>query len=209
VITTAESNKLRDNVVTDVNANVALPSESARTISAEAAILFNKSIVARPLNSPEVCSIKVKNHDYRYRWVNRDGQGGRVYTQRKTMGFTNATLEDVEVLGGDVATKDGEIRAGDLILMKIQVDRYDAAIKYNMTKALTMTRTRGVMLEGASSDPMVDDAPRRVSVAEQPFTRGGKATPFIPENAEAIINESIKSGRVEKTRATNSELGKA
>lgn len=194
MITTAEGTKLGQNVVTDVNANVAIPAERSRAISPDAAILFNKSIIARPLNIPEVCSIKVKNLEYRYRWVNRDGQNGRVYMQRKSQGFINATTEDVEVLGGDVTAKDGEIRAGDLILMKIQADKYDAAMKYNMQKALTLARTRGVFLEGASSDVHVDDKPRRVSVAEEGFSRHG-ATPFIPENAEQIVNDSISSGR--------------
>jgi hypothetical protein len=208
VISTANSAKLAANVVTDVNANVLLPAETSRAISPDAAILFNKSVVARPLMTPEVCAIKVKNNDYRYRWVNRDGQNGRIYMQRKAQGFLNATVEDVELLGGDAEARDGEIRAGDLVLMKIQADRYDAAMKYNMIKAHTLARTRGVFLEGASSDVMANDNPRRVSVSEEPFSKKGLATPFIPDNAEQIINESIKSGRVEETRATNSKLGK-
>lgn len=207
MITTADATKLGASVVTDVNANVALPLERSRAISPEAAILFNKSVVARPLGVPDVCSIEVKNTEYRYRWVNRDGQNGRIYMQRKSQGFSNATTEDVKLLAGDVMAADGEIRAGDLILMKIQADLYDAAMKYNMQKALTMARTRGVHLEGASSDVMVDDKPRRVSVAEEGFSKHG-ATPFIPDNADAIIDESVKSGRVEKTRATNEKLGK-
>jgi hypothetical protein len=208
VITTADATKLGASVVTDVNANVALPLDQSRAISPEAAILFNKSVVARPLMTPEVCSLKVKNLEYRYRWVNRDGQNGRIYMQRKSQGFINATTEDVELLAGDVMARDGEIRAGDLILMKIQADLYDAAMKYNMQKALTMARTRGVHLEGASSDVMVDDKPRRVSVAEEGFSKHG-ATPFIPTNADQLINDSISSGRVDKTRATNEKLGKA
>lgn len=208
MISTAEGTKLGQNVVTDVNANVPLPVEKSRSISPDAALLFNKSIVARPLMTPEVCSIKVKNTEYRYRWVNRDGQNGRIFMQRKSQGFTLATTEDVELLGGDVMAKDGEIRAGDLVLMKIQAHLYDAAMKWNMQKALTMQRTRGVMLEGASSDVMVDDSPRRVSVSEEPFTKSGKATPFIPDNAEQIINDSVKSGRAEQARATNEKLGK-
>jgi hypothetical protein len=206
VLTTTEATKLGQNVATDVNANVALPPGPARHISPDAAILFNKAIVARPLMVPEVCSIQIKNLEYRYRWVNRDGQGGRIYMQRRAQGFINATTEDVGILGGDAQTKDGEIRAGDLILMKIRADIYDAAMKYNMQKADTMARTRGVQLEGASSDVYADDKPRRVSVSEEPFAKSGKATPFIPTNAEALINDSIQSGRVDKTRATMDEM---
>lgn len=202
MLTTDNGTKLGQEIVTDVNANVALPPGPARKISHEAALLFDKSIVARPLMVPEVCSIKVKNSEYRYRWVNRDGQGGRVYMQRKAQGFLNATLEDVELLGGDAQSKDGEIRAGDLVLMKIRADIYDSAMKYNMQKALTLSRMRGVHLEGASSNVFDDGKPQRVSVADEPFSRSGKAAAFIPSSAEAeaMINDSIKAGRNEEAR---------
>lgn len=207
MLSTANSSKLERQVVTDVNANVPIPAEQSRSVSPDAAILFNRSIVARPLMVPEVCSVKVKNLEYRYRWVNRDGQNGRVYMQRKAQGFTNATLQDVELLGGDVISKDGEIRAGDLILMKMQADVYDAAMKYNMQKAYAMARTRGVYMEGASADVMVDDKPRRVSVSEEPFSRQG-AEPFIPKSSEIerIVDESTKAGRRDETLRATEEL---
>lgn len=206
MITTQDSSKLENKIVTDVNANVPLPAKAAKSISADAAILFNKSVVARPLMTPEVCSVQVKNTEYRYRWVNRDGQGGRIYMQRRTQGFINATEEDVDILGGDAMAKDGEIRAGDLILMKIRADLYDAAMKYNMVKALQQANMRGVSLEGASADVFADDKPRRVSVSEEPFAKKGLATPFIPENPEAIINDSVASGRAEKARTAVAEF---
>ena len=202
MLTTHDGTKLGANIVTDVNAPVELPPSKPRTISQEAAILFDKSIVARPLMVPEVCSLRVKNTEYRYRWVNRDGQGGRMYTQRRAQGFINATLEDVEILGGDAQAKDGEIRAGDLVLMKIRADIYDAAMKWNMQKAVTQANMRGVHLEGASSDVNSDSKPTRVSVADEPFNRNGKAVAFIPSSAEAeaMINDSIKAGRAEEAR---------
>lgn len=204
MLTTETGTKLGQKVVTDVNANVTLPPAAPRQISQEAALLFDKSVVARPLMVPDVCSIKVKNTEYRYRWVNRDGQGGRIYMQRRAQGFINATTEDVEILGGDAQDKDGEIRAGDLVLMKIRADIYDAAMKYNMVKAMTLSRMRGVHLEGASSDVFSDDKPQRVSVADEPFTRSGKAAAFIPSSAEAeaMISDSIKAGRAEEARKT-------
>lgn len=206
MITTKDSAQAAANIVTDVNANVELPPAPARAISPEAALLFNKSIVAKPLVTPEVCSLQVKNTEYQYRWVNRDGQSGRVYMQRRAQGFINATNEDVAIMGGDAVAKDGEIRAGDLVLMKIRRDIYDAAIKWNMEKADRWARTRGVRLEGASSDVMADDKPRRVSISEEPFSRNGQAASFIPDNADALVNDSVKSGRVDKTRAVVDEL---
>ncbi len=202
MLTTHDGTKLGQSVVTDVNAPVALPASEPRKISREAALLFDKSIVARPLMVPEVCSLRVKNSEYQYRWVNRDGQGGRMYTQRRAQGFINATTEDVEILGGDAQSKDGEIRAGDLVLMKIRGDLYDAAIKWNMQKAVTQANMRGVHLEGASSDIHDDSKPQRVSVADEPFNRNGKAVAFIPSSAEAeaMISDSIKAGRADEAR---------
>lgn len=210
-LTTQDGIKRAANVVsdlgtTDVNANVSAGTSVEKFISPEAAILFNKAIVAKPLMVPEVCSIRVKNHEYRYRWVNRDGQGGRIYTQRRAQGFTNATNDDVEVQGGDVQAKDGEIRAGDLILMKIQADRYDAAIKANMTKAMVYGNARGFYTEGGSSDVMSDAVPSRKTISAEPGARTGLAKPFIPENADALVNDSISSGRVNETRAVIDEL---
>lgn len=201
-LTNADSTKLNETIISDVNANIPAGNPDAvRHISPEAAILFNKAIVARPLMVPEVCSLRIKNSDYRYRWVNRDGLGGRLYTQRKAQGFTNATNDDVDVLAGDASAKDGEIRAGDLILMKIQVERYDAAIKSNMVKANVLANARGMYMEGASSDVNSDVTPNRRTISADPGARTGMAAAFIPANADAIINESISSGRVEETRA--------
>ncbi len=205
-LTTNDGIKRAESVVSDVNANVEIPADNARKISPEAAILFNKAIVAKPLGIPQVCEVKVKNHEYRYRWVNRDGLGGRKYMERRAQGFVNATPDDVEILSADAAAKDGEIRAGDVILMKIRADLYDAAIKSNMVKANVLSNARGFYMEGGSSDPMSDSSPVRKTIAAEPGNRTGMATSFIPANADAIINDSINSGRVEETRATVDEL---
>lgn len=199
-LTNNDASKLAQNIVTDVNANVSSPSAPERVLSREAAILFNKSIVARPLMTPEVCSIRVKNTEYAYRWVNRSSRNGQFYMQRRAQGFINATADDVEILGGDAVADGGEITAGDLILMKIRQDLYDAAIKNNMEKAMVLSRARGMYLEGASHDVMSDNVAKRVSVAQEPFSKTGLAQPFIPGDPDAIVEDSIKSGRVEEAR---------
>jgi len=186
----------------DDNIEVAGPT---KTISREAALLFDKSVVARPLMTPEVCSIHPKNTEYQYRWVNHDSERGRMYKMRRSQGFTNATPDDVEVMGGDAAIDDGTIRAGDLILMKIRRDLYDAAIKFNMEKAYAMARMRGVYMDGASSNVFSDSVPTRHTVNDIPFARG-KAEAFIPENPDAIINDSILNGRAEAARKTVDKL---
>lgn len=213
MLTNASAQGVKENVVTDVkptdtNADLKVEPNRVVKVSRERAILFNKSIVAKPLMAPEVSSIHVKNTEYAYRWVNKDGMKGQFYQKRKSQGFMNATTDDVDVLGGDAVANNGEIRAGDLILMKIRQDIYDAALKWNMTKAYMQQNMRGVFLEGASSDVMSDIAPKRVSVSSEPFTKGGKATPFIPDNPDALVEDSIRSGRVDAARKAVEGLGK-
>lgn len=193
-------------VVTDVNANVELAPTKRRVLSHEAAILFNKSIVARPLMTPEVSSIRVKNLEYVYRWVNKSSSNGRWYNLRRSQGFVNATTDDIDVLGGDATATNGEITAGDLILMKIRADLHDAHIKSNMLKAIAYQGMRGVFLDGGSTDVFSDQQPARASVAQEPFSRTGKAQPFIPDNPDKFIDDSISSGREKKTREIVDEM---
>jgi hypothetical protein len=205
VLTTATTSGIRDNVVTDLNANVPLPdAPKPRVISREAALLFNKSVVAKPLMVPEVSSIRVKNTEYMYRWVFL-GERGQMYTKRKAQGFTNATIEDVEVLGGDCTSDKGEIRAGDLILMKIRGDLYDAAIKYNMERALLMQRARGMYLKGDTSQNVMSDGQASgASIGQENFR--GKASNFIPDNPDALLSSSALNGGLEAAREQETQI---
>lgn len=207
VLTTKGVQDVKENVVTDINANVPLPGASApRMVSPEAALLFNRSIVAKPLMVPEVCSIHIKNSEYRYRWVNAASQNGRVYMQRKAQGFINATTDDVAVLGGDAVADKGEIRAGDVVLMKIRADLYDAAIKWNMEKSMTLQRARGMYLKGANPDVMSDAAVSRVSVNQEAFNRTGKATNFIPDNPDSLMEGSAMTGGLQAAREQTKQI---
>jgi hypothetical protein len=206
MITNQAVSAVRENVITDTNADLKVEPNKTVSVSREQAILLDKSIVARPLMAPEVSSIHVKNTEYAYRWVNHDGMKGQFYQKRKSQGFTNATTDDVDVLGGDATATNGEIRAGDLILMKIRQDIYDAALKHNMQQAYMRQAMRGVYVDGASADVMSDSVPKRMSVSQEPFAKGGMATPFIPDNPDAIVNDSIQSGRVTEARKVVDEL---
>lgn len=210
-LTTKDGTKLGQKIVTDieisdVNANVATAPVAPRAVSPEMAILLNKSIVAKPIMAPEVCSLHIKDLGYRYRWVNKSAKNGLMYQMRRAQGFINATLDDVDLLGGDAVATAGEITAFDLVLMKCRPDIYDAALKFNMEKAYALQRARGVFMSGGSSDVNSDAVATRVSVAQEPFSRSGKAEAFIPANGEAIIDDSIRSGRVDKARTTVDEL---
>lgn len=202
---TSEANRaIRENIVTDVNADVFLEGGPQRRLSPEAAILFNKSIVARPLMTPEVCSIRIKNLEYRYRWVFSGGKG-HIYAQRKAMGFINATTDDVEVLGGEAHADNGGIVCGDLILMKIRADLYDAAIKWNMQKALILQRTRGMYLNGANNDINADGG-RASAAAVGQENYHGKASSFIPTDPNALMQASAQVGGVEAAREQTDEI---
>lgn len=166
----------------------------SRTIEAD--ILFDKSIVAKPLNVPEVASIHVKNVEYYYRWVNRLHGHGEVYMQRKAMGFTNATNEDVDVLvGDDIVSTESELRSGDVILMKIPFAKWAAHVKRNMVTAEQLQRARGVYnREEELSSDVFSDGNQRVAtqgnLESVKQTVRGKVTPFLPENPDAILDAS-------------------
>jgi hypothetical protein len=205
-LTNRDNEKLTSNPQTDVTVNTPEAELAARKISPEAALLLNRSLVARPLSVPDRASIQIKNMEFRYRWVNRLSENGRMYMRWKSMGFTDATQDDVDILDGNtISESSGQILSGDRVLMKIRADLYDAAIKFNIEKAMRLQRARGVYFEGASSDVMSDAKPQRMTVSDEPFARQ-KARPFIPENADSIIDDSIRTGRVQQSRKQIEEL---
>jgi hypothetical protein len=202
VLTTKTASDITANA-TDVNGNVAAASSGRqRMISPEAAILFDKAIIARPLNTPEVCNIHVKNTEYYYRWVNARASGGQVYMQRKALGFINATSDDVDVLVGDAVATEGEVRSGDLILMKMQFQRWASHIKANMQRAEVLGNARGLFNKtDVSTDVFSDEKPVRASVSQEPFARN-LAKPFIPTNPDALVD----GANVANARAAVNEI---
>jgi len=176
-----------------------------RTIEAD--ILFDKSIVARPLNAPEVASIHVKNVEFYYRWVNRLHSNGRVYMERKAMGFVNATTDDVEVLVGDTVSTQDEIRCGDVILMKIPFHLWASHIKRNMQTAETLQAMRGAYNkeEELSQDVFSEHGKGTLSSVSRDVK--GKIAPFIPDNPDAIIDGQVASD-TEKVRGEVAEIRK-
>ena len=193
MLTTKTASDISGNVseshVTDVNGNIPDHRAAGRTrvLSPEAAILFDKAIIARSLNTPEVCNIHVKNTDYYYRWVFSAGRG-QTYNQRKAMGFVNATTDDVDILVGDAVATEGEVRSGDLILMKMQYARWASHIKANMQRAQVLGNARGLYHKNdPSPDVFSDEAPVRASVAQEGFSRNA-AKPFIPGNPDQLVD---------------------
>jgi len=164
--------------------NVTLP--NGRILSPEAQMLLDKSIVAKRIGAPASEEIKIIKTEFRYRWVRDDrkaGKGGQNYAKMRSMGFSNATNQDVEPLAVELTDAKDEIIYGDLILMKMPRERYDAHIKANMLEAIRLQNSRGAYMENASSDVWSDQVPNRRSVSAEPMTRRG-VEPFIPSEAE-------------------------
>lgn len=184
------------------------PSGRPRNISPEAAILFDKSLVAKSLNIPEVASIHVKNTENYYRWVNRLHGNGSRYMQHRAMGFVNATLDDVDVLVADnIVCEKNEITSHDVILMKIEYGRWASHVKRNMQVSEILQRMRGVHTrdEELNQDVFAEGGrPATMSVNQD---LGKLAKSFIPENPEAIINGQSQEA-VDKVKEQTAELRK-
>jgi len=202
-LTTGTSQKITDSTQS--------PGPRKRTVEAD--ILFDKSIVAKPLSAPEVASIHVKRPEYYYRWVNRLHGNGQVYAQRKAMGFCNATTEDVEVLVGDeTISTDTEIRCGDVILMRIPFGQWASHVKRNMITAQQLQAMRGVYNreEELSADVFAEGGKSvsdRGSVGSISKDIKGKVNAFIPDNPDAIM-DSINDEMNNAARETIGEIRK-
>ena len=183
-------------------------------LSPEAAILLDGKIKAEPLMHPEVASIHVKNRAFYYYFVNALSNSGQRYSLFKSMGFVNATSEDVDILVGDTTGNDKEIRAGDVILMKLPFERWAAHVKFNMQKAIDRARARGVWLksdrsdEPPSTDVFSDEKVVRQTVNSEPFNRSGQVEAFIPDQAkvEKLFAESESSKNAERVRKQSEQM---
>jgi hypothetical protein len=182
-------------VRTDIRpgANVRLP--NGMVLSEDAQILLNKSIIAKPLGLPAAETLEIKDSNYRYRWVNRSGAGGSLFARRKAQGFTLATTKEVNPLSVDLTNDTGEIRLGDLVLMKITVGQYQAAMKATMTKALILQRDKKYITNSKgdtpSSDIHSDDAAQVHSASEINKQAGDGKYMQTFEPSESVLEEKM------------------
>lgn len=103
----------------------------------EADIAKYASILARPFSIPDVLKVDAKDPNYTLRWVMRRGQDGTRILQMRAMGFTLAQPEDVK--GGIdealVTASDEGFIYQDVVLMKIQKERYYGYLASNLIKS--------------------------------------------------------------------------
>lgn len=101
-------------------------------------LLLDASVEARPLFTNEAYKIKPKDKHYCFLWGNfKAGQGLR-YNQLIAMGFQNASEDDLlpKEQGGHQAQVDGgKLILGDVMLVKMQRNKYLSHVKYNLLKS--------------------------------------------------------------------------
>jgi hypothetical protein len=167
--------------------NVRLP--DGRTLSPEAQIMFDKSIIAKNLGAPATSEIIVKNLSFHYYWGNFSYRNGARYGQLKSMGFTNATEDDVDAKSPEVNVNGKEIRCGDLILMKIPLDRWMGHVKALMNRSWNLQHRRGFLQtkDGGmpSTDVNANETVSAVNVEGTVSSEGGKyLTHYTPSQSE-------------------------
>jgi len=163
--------------------NIRLP--NGQWLSPEAQIMLDKSIVARGLGVPATEEIIVKNHSYRYFWGNRLAAGGSRYAQLKTMGYTNATLDDVEPKAVEIEKDQNEIRSGDVVLMKISIERWMAHERYKMERSMALQRrTRTYFDKNPNPDVNSNENPVMVDAQNQSSGDGKYLRHYQPTQAE-------------------------
>lgn len=106
----------------------------------ESMIMEMPFIEAKSFDIAAMLQVAAKDSSIRFRWVNFKNNEGGNYQMFKSIGFTNAAIEDVDQiktpLGDNIIKDDGSIKYYDVILMKVNVIRLMQAYKANMEKSL-------------------------------------------------------------------------
>lgn len=154
-------------------------------------ILLDETIIAKPIFINEAYKIKPKDKHYAFLWghFGRDGNSLR-YSQLKAMGFQNASEDDLlpKEQGGHQATVDGgKLLIGDVILMKMQRNKYLAHLKHNMQKSSDMLTPQkihevakgrmGTIVTGSRGMPSLDKHKGEVFIPSQADIRDVPVTP--------------------------------
>ena len=191
-LTEGKPGKYRDTIAQ--GKNIRLP--SGQILSPEAQIMFDRSIVAKKMGAPASEEIHMKNLAFHYFWGNRVGGGGSRYAKLKTMGYVNATLDDVEPMAVEIEKDNpNEIRFGDLVLMKIPMQRWMAAEKAKMELAIALQRRNKKFYKKApSTDVNSDESPEMETLQDQSAGEAKYLRHFQPGEAE--LNAKMGADKV-------------
>ena len=163
--------------------NVRLP--NGQWLSPEAQMMLTKSIVARDLSTPLTNMFKIKDYTYYYRLVNRSGGQGILYAKAKALGFVHATPEDAEPLTVEITSDNGQMRVGDLVLMKLPLERWIAHERSRMERTLALQRrTRSYFNKTPNPSIHSDETPTMVDAQSQNMGDGKYLTHYQPDPSE-------------------------
>lgn len=157
-------------------------------------ILLDETIIAKPIFINEAYKIKPKDKHYAFLWGHygrSDRAGSARYSQLKAMGFQNASEDDLlpKEQGGHQAQVDGgKLMLGDVILMKMQRNRYLAHLKHNMQKSSDMLVPQKIHKAAAGRMGSLITGSRGMPSMER-----HKGEVFIPDG-EDVRNLKIDSG---------------
>lgn len=123
-----------------------LEDQRPENFNEETAALFNASIVAKPMNTPQSGQIaKQLNKEMHYHWI-RDRAGVNPNHERveklRYEGWEFATTKDVEMCVASTVLGEAEIRNGDLILMKLPLERWLQIRKAQQMEAISQFSPR-------------------------------------------------------------------
>jgi hypothetical protein len=152
------------------------------------------SITARPLQMPDFVDIKPVNPLITLRWCNRVAGEGQRLDQVTFAGFIPVKPEEVRYPNGKPLPpsmiKNGQVLLGDLILMKIDKEKYDGALKYNWERAVSRMHPKANQTQGRAD---LANALKESGVRQTPDLLK-KLSTFQPSDAEIEAGEKAGPG---------------
>lgn len=141
-------------------------------------ILRDASIIAKPFGMEDGLRFKVKRSEFAFRWVAYKAGSGLRYRQMLAKGFTNATLEDVELIDKTMVTDSGSIVQADVLLMKCPKTILYPAMKANVVKAI-VAGSHGTL--GKTGIKSIDKV---LADTKAPASEMEKVSAYIPTEAD-------------------------
>jgi hypothetical protein len=157
---------------------------------------LDENIIAAPLVVPEYANVRPKkDKGIAFRWVNfavPTKEGGFTSLRLDQMiaaGFVYAQPDDIEGTCPQSLMRDGKIRYGDLILLKIDAKTYNGALKYNWERSIKLASRAEEAAQGTRQvQQAVAEVTRRPDLAnkirtfqpsEAEIANLGKAVPMV------------------------------
>ena len=153
----------------------------------ESMIMDIPFIHAKSFDIAALLNVKLRDPEYRPRWVNWKNNDGSNYSMFKSIGFVNARLEDVDQtqtpIGDHIVQEDGTIKYFDVILMKVNTIRLMQAYKANIQRSLQMVGRWSQSAIKAAKDSLANDVSPDMLEA---LKRAGHTVEFYAPSQEEL-----------------------